>query len=218
VFDSPGSNVVLEVLDKKVNDIDDEVALLHELKDIVLEFIRQIKDADFSNDGDVKLLYEKAKDIEAQLVNVDYNGNKSAREQQTNVNRLLEVTGKLEKSPDVVRKLPHFYVMFHLSDPIEAYELYHKAFGVEKVSEDYPGGAPHIGIEINSFFILLKPNVDGVAHGGCGVRVASEQELRRVYDILTQEAKDYSLHLDWGWTPLAAQITDRYGVGWLLCV
>ncbi len=41
VFDASGSEVVLEVLDKKVDAIDDEVALLHELKEIVLEFISQ---------------------------------------------------------------------------------------------------------------------------------------------------------------------------------
>jgi len=84
VFAASGSEVVLEVLGKKVTDIDEEVALLHELKEIVLEFIRQIKDADFSNDGDVKLLYEKAKDIETKLINVEYTGNPSP------VHRLFE--------------------------------------------------------------------------------------------------------------------------------
>jgi len=68
VFSAPGSEVVLEVLGKKVSDIDDEVALLHELKEIVLAFIRQIKSVDFQNDGDVKLLYEKARDIEKLFV------------------------------------------------------------------------------------------------------------------------------------------------------
>ncbi len=95
VFDTSGSEVVLEVLGKKVADIDNEVALLHELKEIVLEFISQIQKADFHKDSDVKLLYEKAKDIEAQIVNVDYNGNPS------NVERLLEVTKKLEKKADI---------------------------------------------------------------------------------------------------------------------
>lgn len=57
VFNSPGSDVVLEVLSKKVSDIDEDIALLHELKEIVLEFIHQIEQADFHNDSDVKLLY-----------------------------------------------------------------------------------------------------------------------------------------------------------------
>ena len=46
IFNTPGSEVVLEVLGKKVDDIDEEVSLLHELKRIVLEFIRQIEQAD----------------------------------------------------------------------------------------------------------------------------------------------------------------------------
>jgi Predicted transcriptional regulators len=95
IFKSENSDVVLEVLSQKVTDIDDEVALLHELKDIVIEFIRQIEKSDFQNDSEIKLLYEKAKDIEQQIINVDYNGNAS------NVNKLLEVTEKLNKAPDI---------------------------------------------------------------------------------------------------------------------
>ena len=95
VFDAPGSGAVLEVLDKKVSDIDDEVALLHELKDIILDFIRQIEQSDFGKESDVKLLYAKAREIETQLVNVDYDGNAA------NMNRLLEVTEKTKKAPEV---------------------------------------------------------------------------------------------------------------------
>ena len=90
IFTASGSEVVLEVLGKKAEGIDDEVALLHEMKEIVLEFISQIKQSDFHNDSDVKLLYNKAKEIETQLTTSDYKGNTS------NVNRLLEVTEKLD--------------------------------------------------------------------------------------------------------------------------
>ncbi len=104
IFSTSGSEVVLEVLGKKVDSIDEEVSLLHELREIVLEFIRQIEQADFGKESDVKLLYEKAKEIETQLVNVDYEGNPSA------VNRLLEITEKLDKKvPDVmIVKIPKF--------------------------------------------------------------------------------------------------------------
>jgi len=102
IFSTSGSEVVLEVLGRKVNSIDEEVSLLHELKEIVLDFIRQINAADFNKDDDVKLLYEKAKEIENQII--DYNGNAA------NVNRLLEVTDKLDnKVPDVmVVRIPNF--------------------------------------------------------------------------------------------------------------
>lgn len=95
IFRSNSTDIVLEVLSQKVNDIDDEVALLHELKDIVLDFIKQIEKFDFHNDNDVKLLYEKARKVEQQLVNVDYGGNPST------VKRLVDVVEKLEKKPDV---------------------------------------------------------------------------------------------------------------------
>jgi DNA-binding transcriptional MerR regulator len=95
ILNTSGSEVVLDVLGKKVSDIDEEAALLHELKEVVLEFIRQIELADFSKGSDVKMLYEKAKEIENQLINVTYSGNSS------NVNRLLDVTEKMKRAPEV---------------------------------------------------------------------------------------------------------------------
>ena len=57
IFKASCSQVVLDMLGKKVDNIDDEIALLHELKEIIMNFINQIKNADFNNDADVKLLY-----------------------------------------------------------------------------------------------------------------------------------------------------------------
>lgn len=107
IFDTPDSDVVLEVLGNKVEVIDEEVSLLYELKSIVLEFIKQIKKADFAKDTDVKLLYEKAQEIEGHLVNVDYNG------KPADVNRLLEITEKLDKKiPDVmIVRIPKFLAL-----------------------------------------------------------------------------------------------------------
>ncbi len=104
IFEAPDSEIVLEVLGNKVNFIDEEVSLLHELKSIVLEFIEQIKKANFTRNADVKLLYEKAQEIEGQLANVDYGGNPA------NVNRLLEIAEKLDnKIPDVmIVRIPKF--------------------------------------------------------------------------------------------------------------
>lgn len=104
IFNTSGSEVVLEVLGKKVQNIDDEVSLLHELKEIVLDFIREIEQVNFSNNSDIKLLYDKAKEIETQLISIDYIGKPS------NINRLLEVTEKLDKKiPDImVVRIPEF--------------------------------------------------------------------------------------------------------------
>ncbi len=96
IFNASGSEVVLEVLGKKVQSIDDEVALLHELKEVVLEFIRQIGRIDFGSDADVKRLYEQAREVETRLTNVDYIGKPS------NVGRMLEAAEKLEREPDIL--------------------------------------------------------------------------------------------------------------------
>ena len=104
IFKAPGSEIVLEVLRNKVDSIDQEVILLQELKDIVLDFISQIKRSDFGQESDVKLLYAKATEIETRISNVDYEGNPSP------LNRLMEVTEKLDnKIPDImIVKLPPF--------------------------------------------------------------------------------------------------------------
>lgn len=96
IFNTSGSEVVLEVLRKKADAIDEEVSLLHELKNLILEFIQQIKKTDFGKESDVKLLYEKAKEIETQLVNVNYEGNPS------NVKRLMAAAEKVEREPDIL--------------------------------------------------------------------------------------------------------------------
>ncbi|MBD5114971.1 MAG: MerR family transcriptional regulator [Ruminococcaceae bacterium] len=104
IFSAAGSEVVLDVLEKKADHIDEEVSLLHELKKIVLEFIEQIKRLDFEKETDVKLLYEKAKDIETQITDSDYNGNSAMAD------RFFEVTEKLnDKVPDIIIvRIPKF--------------------------------------------------------------------------------------------------------------
>ncbi len=219
IFNTPGSTVVLEVLGKKVDAIDEEVSLLHELKEIVLDFIRQIKQSDFGKESDVKLLYEKAKEIETQLVNVDYDGNAA------NVNRLMDVAEKLSLTPEIVKKHSYFYLIFNLGSKeavLEACELYCEAFGAEKTSEDTIPDLPGwIGININIFGLgIFMQSNDKPAEGNscCCIRFSTEEELRKAYDALTQEGTDYSLHTDWHWTSLSALVRDKFNNGWLFCV
>ena len=98
IFSTAGSEVVLEVLNKKVENIDEDVSLLHELKEIILEFIREIERLSFAENSDIKLLYDKAKEIETHLINVDYIGKPS----NSNASHLLAVAEKLERKPDIL--------------------------------------------------------------------------------------------------------------------
>ncbi len=104
IFHASGSEIVLEVLEKKVEGIDEEIALLHELREIVLEFIQQIESADLGKEADIKYLYEKAREIKTQIVHANYSGNTAA------VNRLFEVAEKLDsKIPDImIVRIPKF--------------------------------------------------------------------------------------------------------------
>lgn len=97
IFDAPGSEIILEVLTKKADDIDIEVSVLHEFKEIVLEFIRQIKQTDFNNRADIKMLYDKASKIETRMTSGSYKGNPA----KETVSKLLDVSEEMKKLPEV---------------------------------------------------------------------------------------------------------------------
>ena len=60
IFDTTGSEVVLDVLKKKIESIDDEISLLYQLKEIVFDFIQEIETLNFTVESDIKQLYDKA--------------------------------------------------------------------------------------------------------------------------------------------------------------
>jgi len=95
IFLSNSVEVLLDVLGNKVKEIDDEVTLLHELKEIVVTFIKQLEKCDLKVDTDIKLLYEKATAIEERLNETKDESKDSSME------KLLEVSEKLEKMPDI---------------------------------------------------------------------------------------------------------------------
>ena len=217
VFSVPGSKVVLEVLNNKVADIDDEVALLHELKEIILAFIQQIKHVDFTNDGDVKLLYEKAKDIETQLIHVDYSGN------QSNVHRFLEVTEKLGQKPDIVKKRPAFSLGFNIArndkEILEVFDFYQKAFDAIKISQFVPYNTYiHIVMEIHGVPVLLNQDKgfdNSKRHHGGLWSYDNDADLQKTIDVLSQDAIEVLMQ-SWAHWPISAFIIDRYGVEWML--
>ena len=120
--------------------------------------------------------------------------------------------------------MSHCYQIFNVSDATKAYELYHEAFGAKKISED-KGDDGWIGIDIGlfGFNIFVQSFPDWIENppekqGNCCVSFSTEEELRRAYDVLKQESCKQELNMDWHWTPLAAVITDKFGVDWLLVV
>lgn len=118
IFSTTGSEVVLEVLGKKIENIDEEVSLLHELREIILEFIAQIKKLDFERETDIKQLYEKAQAIETQIARTDYSGS------STIASRFFEVTEKLNaKIPDImIVRIPPFRAV--TSGPLSYEEIF----------------------------------------------------------------------------------------------
>jgi len=118
---------------------------------------------------------------------------------------------------------PKFSLAFSIAgnneDRIMAFELYQKAFGAIKVSESKPpdGDDLHIVMQINGFYILLGPG--GVINKENNVvpelLYDNENDLRKAYDILTEEGRDYSIG-SYPWAPVGALVTDKYGITWWL--
>jgi len=77
IFSAEGSQAVLEVLEKKIEEIDGETALLGELREIVLDFIAQIRVVNFRSEDDVRGLYQRTQQIEERLSRIAYQGNPS---------------------------------------------------------------------------------------------------------------------------------------------
>lgn len=93
VFVVGTAQALMEVLEGKVAGIDEDVTLLRELRGILMDFIGQIETSDFNEEADVRRLYARAREIEQVIVRYDGNA--------AEVNRLLAVTDRLEKDPEV---------------------------------------------------------------------------------------------------------------------
>lgn len=120
---------------------------------------------------------------------------------------------------------PKFSVAFEIAssdeDRRQAFALYQKAFGARKISEFSPGGPNaqnlHIMMEINGFEILLHPSREKRTNGAvnCQLRFDREDDVRKAYEVLIREGKDYSMS-SYPHAPVSALVTDQYGVGWWL--
>lgn len=105
---------------------------------------------------------------------------------------------------------------------IEAFELYHKAFGAVKIAESTPpdGDELHILMEINGFEILLAPGgkVQKVPENAvtCEMHFDREHDLHKAYDALAREGRNCSLEGPYPWATVLALVTDKFGVAWAL--
>ena len=116
IFNSPGTEIVLQVLNKKISAIDEDITVLNELREIVLEFIREIKMTDFSKDTDVKSLYQRAATIENEIINITYKSNTTPN----NIERLFELSSRIKKNPEIrIIKVNSFKALYSGLDTIE---------------------------------------------------------------------------------------------------
>ena len=112
-----------------------------------------------------------------------------------------------------------FNIASNNEERIEAFELYRRAFNAIKTGESTPpdGDDIHISMEINGFKILLAPGDEKGVNNVlcCQIKFDNDNDLRKAYEILIQEGRDYYIG-SYPWAPLGAFVKDKYGVGWWL--
>lgn len=127
IYESNSIDVLLDVLGKKVHEIDDEVALLRQLREIVTTFIRQLEKCDFKIDTDLNLLYEKASAAEEQV-----NDSKDICDDNS-MGKLMEVAEKLERMPDIrIIMLPRLKMARSGNTDLEEFDKWWSSVPVEQ--------------------------------------------------------------------------------------
>ena len=121
---------------------------------------------------------------------------------------------------------PKFTMAFNINttneERLEAFELYRRAFGAKKLSEETPpdGMDIHIMMDIFGFEILLGPGSEigkGMNNAMiCEVRFNEEHDFHKAYEILIEEGQNHSLEGPYPWATLLGLVTDKFGVGWAL--
>jgi len=74
-------------------------------------------------------------------------------------------------------------------------------------------------MEINGYQFGIFPGHDNNSHGNvtCQFEYDNAEDLRKAYDILSNEAQKHSIGTDF-WCELFATVTDKFGIFWSMCV
>ena len=125
-----------------------------------------------------------------------------------------------------MKKSPELLVVLNINGSdekrIEAFELYQKAFDAKNLSGDLlpdESGEVHIMMEINGHKFGIFPGEGYNSRGNvtCQFEFDNENDLRKAYDILSQEAQEHSMDTAF-WCKLFAFVTDKFNVFWCFCV
>jgi len=178
---------------QNLSEVDEEITALSTIRDIISNFINRLND---SVRGEIKLgLLDDTDLLEA-------------------VDSLTELTSKPKYSMG-------FDIAHNDAEMIEVFTFYQKAFGANKIAEFTPPGSYqdnlHIIMEIYGIEVLLHPvgyGEERIQYGGLWA-YDNDDILNHTIDILSVNAR--SIRRDsWPHWPIFAQITDKFGIEWIL--
>lgn len=127
VFICNSLDVLLDVLGSKIQEIDDEVTLLNQLREIITTFINQLEKCDLKIDTDLNLIYEKASTVD------DQHTDSEDTYTETPMGKLMEVADKLEKMPDIrIIMLPKVKMARSGNSDLEEFDKWWSSVPVEQ--------------------------------------------------------------------------------------
>ena len=119
--------------------------------------------------------------------------------------------------------------MAYITGTMEAVDFYCKAFDAAAEScfkaSDGDDFYAHAEIVINGHTVLAlseKAHYDNTFTSGNNMQFwltfDDEQSLSRAYDVLKEDAEIHQPLAPWEWCKAMADLTDQYGINWLLNV
>lgn len=132
---------------------------------------------------------------------------------------LLEAADELMDIKNPPKYSMGFDCVHNDEEMMEAFSFYQEAFGANKIAEFSPGGPNnlHIIMEICGIEVLLHSVEYGkerIQDGGIWA-YEDEESLWHTIKILSKDAQKIRMD-SWPHWPIAAFITDKYGIAWTL--
>ena len=204
----------IEIFRQNIEELDERITAMSTLKSILARFVSELQEK-----ADVCLKLDLLNDKTMITVIGSLPFPKNKIEERGTMSELNKINETLNKE---TAQRPKFSLCFVVArndkEIIEVFEFYQRAFGATKIAEFVPYNTHiHIIMEIHGIEVLLNQdreyNSDTRRHEGGLWAFDDDDTLNKTISVLSENAIEVTMH-SWEHWPIAAFITDKYGVKW----
>jgi len=236
ILENQSAVEVIEIFKQNIDELDEKITAMATLKSILARFVFELQEIvdvqpklDLLNDKIMittinSLSFPKNKIEEnAKMSKSNVNIAAEYNVQQTDVVYELEYLDKVLKKDEDHEFSVGLDIARNDDEILAAFDFYQRAFGATVVSKFVPHGMHiHLKFEIHGIGYFMNQNSEYDPHdpaqqfnGGLW-GYSDENKLKKVIDVLSEDAINVKIITEWEHWPLAAFITDKYGVKWAL--